>query len=165
MGHWVSSLGPWDFNVQARLRIIEGTKVCAFGASAHQALRAGEAISDHGSQSMGDFGAGPKIPQVRFLEPSNHQTSAGSFPECRCCWESGGKARLGVTGSWKNCGTRPHWASSHQEAGHYGRHPATAAAGREGAHARAETWKGLVFLRGRREHWLSSAPPDIHPEP
>lgn len=87
-------------------------KVCAFGASAHQALSAGEAISDHGSQSMGDFGAEPKIPQAQFLEPSNHRTSAGSFPECRSCWESGGKARMGVTGSWKNCGTRPRWASS-----------------------------------------------------
>lgn len=61
---------------------------------------------------MGDFRTEPEIPQVQFLEPSNHQTSAGPFPEYQYCWESGGKAPISVTGSWKSSGMRPHWASS-----------------------------------------------------
>lgn len=53
----------------------------ACGARAHQGFSDGDATSDGGSQSMDDLGTEPKIPQAPFLEPNNHQTSAGPLPE------------------------------------------------------------------------------------
>lgn len=115
-------LVPWDSFFQTRLQIIEGMEAFTFGARAHQASSDGETISNDGSQSMGDCGTQPKIPQVQFLEPNNNQTSAQPFPEYQYCWESGGKATVGVRGSWKISVTRPR-GELHpcQKARHYGR--------------------------------------------
>lgn len=98
---------PGDFHFHTKLQMIEGMRAFAFGARAHQELSDGEMMGH--SQSMGGVGIQPKIPQERFFEPNNHQTSAGPFPECRHSWESGGKCH-GVLE--KLCDEAPLGASS-----------------------------------------------------
>lgn len=108
-------------------------KAFSFLARAHQAFSDEETISNDGSQSMGDCGNQPKIPQVQFLEPNNNQTSAQPFPEYQYCWESGGKATIRATGSWKSSVSRPHWElHPHHRAWHYGRNISMDAEDRRG---------------------------------
>lgn len=166
--HWISCflLSSGTLRVQCPSKAADdwGMKAFPCGARAHQAFSDGETISNDGSQSMGDCGTQPKIPQVQFLEPSNNQTSAGPFPEYRCCWESGGKTSIRVTGSWKSSVTRPHWElHPHHKAWHYDRNIASAAEERRGEE-RHKSPKRSRFHRGRQEFWSSFALWDAKPD-